>query len=112
MNLKFPVVDKYDEDVLMLVGPNTTYDKRLPIQVESFIIGKVIKMIDSQELEKLSQTWNQAHAITILLKSLQFDKEKNMIFNLNKEENNIITARRVVVPLLEIVEVKDMTNAQ
>ena len=56
----------------MIIGPSSKYGEIVPMQIGSFIMDKIVILIISQEIGNFLETWKQAHASTILSKSLNF----------------------------------------
>ena len=54
-------ITNYNEDVLLLVIPTTTYSEMALVMVGSKIIDKVLSLMTMGELEKVTMTWQQAH---------------------------------------------------
>ena len=60
-------INSLDQDVLMLISHTTThYHKRVPIQVGSRKIDKIVRSLTEDELKSLSQSWKLAYVSTIL----------------------------------------------
>ena len=57
VNLQIPGIRSYNEDVLLLVIPNTTYSEAVPVMVGSKIIDKVLSLMTMGELAKATITW-------------------------------------------------------
>ena len=57
VNLQIPGVRRYNEDVLLLAIPTTTYSKRVPVVVGSKIIDKTLSCMTAGELAKATATW-------------------------------------------------------
>ena len=56
VNLQIPYIKGYNEDVLLLVIPTTTYSKKVPVMVGSKIIDRVMGMIIKVELARATMT--------------------------------------------------------
>ena len=72
VNLKIPGISCYNEDVLLLVIPTTTYFKMVLVVVGSKIIDRALGLITKGELEKATMTRRQAHFGTVMPGSLEF----------------------------------------
>ena len=57
VNLQIPGVRRYNEDVLLLAIPTTTYSERVPVMVGSKIIDKTLSCMTAGELAKATATW-------------------------------------------------------
>ena len=71
VNLQIPGIRKYQEDVLLLVIPTTTYSKTVPVMMGSKIIDKALSLMTTGELAKATMTWRQVHFGAVLSGSLQ-----------------------------------------
>ena len=61
VNLQIPGIRDYNEDILLLVIPTTTYSRKVPVMLGSKIIDRVMGIIMRGELAKATVTWKQAH---------------------------------------------------
>ena len=61
VNLQIPGIRNYNEDVLLLVIPTTTYSKTVLVMVGTKIIDKALSLMTAGELAKATTTWRQAH---------------------------------------------------
>ena len=71
VNLQIPGIRNYNEDVLLLVIPTTTYSKMVPVMVGSKIIDKALSLMTVGELAVATMTWRQAHFGVVMSGSLQ-----------------------------------------
>ena len=71
VNLQIPGIKGYNEDILLLVIPSTTYSKYVSVMVGSKIIDRVMGMIMKGELARVTATWKQAHFSVVMSRSLQ-----------------------------------------
>ena len=71
VNLKVPGIKNYNEDVLLLVIPTTTYSETVPVMVGSKIIDRAMSLMTKWELSKVTMTWRQAHFRAVMSGSLQ-----------------------------------------
>ena len=71
VNLQIPGIKGYNEDVLLLVIPTTTYSKAVPAVVGTKIINKALSFMTMGELAKATMTWRQAHFGAVMMGSLQ-----------------------------------------
>ena len=56
-----PRDQNYNEDVLLLVIPTTTYSEMVPVMVGSKIIDRTMTLMTKGELTKVTTMWRQAH---------------------------------------------------
>ena len=71
INLQIPGMRGYNEDILLLVIPATTYSKKVPAMVWYKIIDRVMGMIMKGKLARATMTWKQAHSGVVLSGLLQ-----------------------------------------
>ena len=71
VNLQILGIRNYNEDVLLLVIPTTTYSKTVPVMVGTKIISKALILMTVGELAKATTMWRQAHFGAVMLGSLQ-----------------------------------------
>ena len=108
VRMHIPGIHSFDEDVLMLISHTTTdYHQRVPIQVGSCIIDQVTNCISEDELQSLSQSWKLAYISMIISKSaLVSDLE----LDLDQVKGNIVTSKKVKIPILQTKIVKGLTK--
>ena len=61
VNLQILGIKNYNEDVLLLVIPTTTYSEMVPVMVGSKIIDRAMSLMTKRELAKVTMMWIQAH---------------------------------------------------
>ena len=71
VNLQIPGITNYNEDVLLVVIPTTTYSKIALIVVGSKIIDRALSLMTKGELTKAATMWRQAHFGAVMSGSLQ-----------------------------------------
>ena len=71
VNLQIPGIKGYNEDVLLLVIPTTTYSEKLLVMVGSKIKDWVMGMMAKGELVRAAATWRQDHFSADMSGSLQ-----------------------------------------
>ena len=82
VNLQTPGIRNYNEDVLLLVIPITTYSEKVPVVVGSKIIDKALSVMTTGELAKVTTTWQQVHFGAVMSGLLQLShgrSDKNRI---------------------------------
>ena len=70
INLQILGIKNYNEDVLLLVIPTTTYFKKVPVMVGSKIIDQAMGVIIKWQLMKVTMTWRQTHFGAVMSGSL------------------------------------------
>ena len=76
VNWQIPGIRGYNDDVLVLVIPITTYPKKVLVVVGSKIIDRVMGMITKGELARATGTWKQAHFGAVMSESLQLPHKR------------------------------------
>ena len=71
VNLQISGIRNYNEDVLLLVIPTTTYSKMVLVVVGTKIIDKALSLLTMGELAKATTTRRQADFGAVMLGSLQ-----------------------------------------
>ena len=71
VNLQIPGIWNYNEDVMLLVIPTTTYSEKVSVMVGSEIINRVMGMIMKGKLARATMTWKEAHFSVVMSGSLQ-----------------------------------------
>ena len=92
VNLQIPRVRRYNEDVLLVAIPTTTYSERVPVVVGSKIIDKTLSCMTVGELAKATATWQQAHFGAVMSGPLQLShgsSEKLAKQNLSGESDPV-----------------------
>ena len=94
--LRIPEVKAFDQDVLLLIIPNSAHTQYTPITLGTLYIDLVIKLATEEELKTLNKQWQRSLVATKLTM-----KEAQV---LNIEEDQIVSKLDSDVKL-----VKDMT---
>ena len=92
VNLQILGIRRYNEDVLLLAIPTTTYSERVPVVVGSKIIDKALGCMTAGELAKATATWQQTHFGAVMSGSLQLfcsSSEKLAKQNLSGESDPV-----------------------
>ena len=71
VNLQIPGIKNYNEDVLLLVIPTTSYSEKVLVMVGIKIIDLAMRIIMKGELVKVTTTWKQTQFGTVMSGSLQ-----------------------------------------
>ena len=71
VNLQIPGIRGYNEDILLLVIPTTTYSDKVSVMVGPKVIDRVMGMIMKEELVRATTTWKQAHFGVVMSRFLQ-----------------------------------------
>ena len=95
VSLQIPGIKSYNEDVLLLVIPMTTYSEMVLVMVGSKIIDSAMSIITKGELMKMTMTWRQAHFGAVMSGSLQLP---HMGSNGTGVEKEVIHSSQGVTP--------------
>ena len=71
LNLQILGIRNYNEDVLLLVIPTTTYSKTVPLVVGTKIIDKALSLMTVGEIARATTTWRQAQFEAVRSRLLQ-----------------------------------------
>ena len=126
VKLQIPGITNYNENVLLLVIPTTTYSKMVPFMIGSKIIDKTLSLMTKGELTKATMTWRQAHFGAVMSGLLQLscmslnksgveeqvshpsqssDPVEVRKFCLNNIRGPVCTTQKVTIPLFGTVSV-------
>ena len=108
INIKIPKVPCYQEDVLLLVIPNSIYGHRVPVQIGTKVIGKVMSVISPEELEQADKAWQIAYFSMVTANKISTTDSKT--FSATKLNSDIVTTKLVKVLPFESTEVKGLTK--
>ena len=59
-HLKIPEVKAFDQDVLLLIIPNSAHTQCTPITLGTLHIDKVIRLATERELKNLNKQWQRS----------------------------------------------------
>ena len=66
-NLQIPRVDKYRENILLLVLPNYLYGRKVPVQIGTKVIDRVLQWIPDGKIIEAHGAWKRAQASAALM---------------------------------------------
>ena len=92
VNLQIPGIWGYNEDVLLLAIPTTTYAERVPVIMGSKIINRALGCMTVGELARATVTWWQAHFGAVMSGLLQLShssSEKLTAENSSRDNNPV-----------------------
>ena len=133
VNLQIPGIQHYNEDVLMLDIPTTTYSQVVPVMVGSKIIDKALSVRTKGKLKKAATMWRQAHFGVVMSGSLQLShtkpsktgKEEEIIhspierdpvevqkFSLDDVKGLVHTTQKVTIQLFSTISVHANTSVK
>ena len=133
VNLQILGIRNYNENVLLLVIPTTTYSEIVLVMVGSKIINKALSLMTMGKLAKATTTWRQAHFGAVMSGLLQLfcdSSDKNKIeertkcpsqrsdpaevqkFWLDDVKGPVCTTKKVTIPLFGTINVWANTSVR
>ena len=113
VNLKINDLWKFNEDVLMLVIKDSTYAQRVPIQLGTLHIDRVLDTIDQKEMKKLSKCWHRGQLASLLAnKSAQFKSEEESKFKLDQVKGTVKLTRSIELKPFETTHVQAISKVK
>ena len=98
----------YNEDVLLMVIPNSEYWDRVPIRVRTRIIGEVISAMTPREAKEADEVWWQAYySLIIAQKSGVVSGSDVSAINV---KSIVTTTKNIKVPLFGTIGAKGITK--
>ena len=64
--LRIPKIKAFDNDILLLIVPDSTHTHHTPITLGTLHIGMAIKLAMKKELESLNKQWKRSLIVTKL----------------------------------------------
>ena len=106
VQLKIPEVKAFDQDVLLLIVPDSAHTQYTPISLGTLHIDMAIKLATEKELETLNKQWQRSLVATKLtMKEAQvLDIEEAQI--ISRLNSNVKLIRDTVVGPFETVDTK------
>ena len=71
VNLQISGIQHYNEDLLLLLIPTTTYSQMVQVMVGSKIIDRALSMMTKGDLKKVTTMWRQPHFGAVMSGLLQ-----------------------------------------
>ena len=66
VHLRIPEVKAFEEDVLLLIVPNSTHTQSTPITLGTLHIDMSIKLATEEELRNLNKQWQRSLVVPVL----------------------------------------------
>ena len=105
VGLSIPKIPNYEEQVLMLViKDQSNYSRRVPIQIGTRIIDRVVGQLKSEELEGLAEEWKAAYLSTVVSYAVVGARDEGDSFSLEQVEGPVRLTEDVIVPPNDSVE--------
>ena len=106
VQLKIPEVEAFDQDVLLLIVPDSTHTQYTPITLGTLHIDMAIKLGTEKELETLNKQWQRSLVATKLTmgEAQVLDVEEEQI--ISRLDSNVKLIRDTILGPFEIVETK------
>ena len=110
VNLKLPDIQKYNQNVVMLIVNDSQFGTKVPIQLGTNIIDEALRVITDKELEKGEQQWRRAKLSSAISKTAEVKTNEEAVLDLKGVNGDVRTTKKVVIPLLETVQVHGLTK--
>ena len=106
VHLRIPEVEAFDQDVLLLIIPNSAHTKYTPITLGTLHIDMAIKLATEEELKTLNKQWQRSSVATKLtMKEVQvLNIEEAPI--VSKLDSNVKLVKDMTIHPFETVEAK------
>ena len=106
VHLEIPEVKVFDQDVLLLIVPNSTPTQSTPITLGTLHIDMAIKLATEEELRNLNKQWQRSLVATKLtMKEVQvLDVEEAQI--VSQLVSNVKLDRDITLGPFETIEMK------
>ena len=106
VHLRIPEVKAFDQDVLLLIIPNSAHTQYAPITLGTLHIDMVIKLATEKELKNLNKQWQRGLVATKLtMKEVQIlNTEEAQI--VSKLDSNVKLVKDMTISPFETVEAK------
>ena len=110
VNLKLPDIQKYNQNVVMLIVNDSQFGTKVPIQLGTNIIDEALRVITDKELEKGEQQWRRAKLSSAISKTAEVKTNEEAVLDLKGVNGDVRTTKKVVIPPLETVQVHGLTK--
>ena len=111
VNLKFPGIAAFDEDVLMMVIEDDEYGDRVPVQVGTLHIDRAIELITEEEYNKMGTEWKRTRISRYMgSKSARVSKEK--VFTLDQVKGPVKLTKKLKIGPFDTVKVPGLTKVR
>ena len=83
VRLKIPEVEAFDQDILLLIVPESAHTQYTPITIATLHIDMAIRLATAKELETLNKQWQRSFVATKLTmkKAQVLDVEETQIIS-------------------------------
>ena len=72
VHLRIPEVKAFDQDVLLVIAPNSTHTQSTPITLRTLHIDMAVKLATEEELRNLNKQWQRSLVATkFIMKEVQ-----------------------------------------
>ena len=105
-HLRIPEIKAFDNDVLLLIVPNSAHTMHTPITLGTLHIDMAIKLATMKELENLNKQWKRSLIATKLtMKEVQIVNQEDIQI-MSKIDSTVKIARNITIVPFENIEVK------
>ena len=98
VNLKLPDIQKYNQNVVMLIVNDGRFGTKVPIQLGTNIINEALRVITDKELEKGEQQWRRAKLSSAISKTAEVKTNEEAVLDLKGVNGDVGTTKKVVIP--------------
>ena len=129
VNLQIPGIRGYNEDVLLLAIPTTTYTEGVPVVVGLKIIDRALSCMTAGELACATATWQQAHFGAVMSGWLQLShssldklkvesssRENDPVevqkYQLDGVKGAVCTIQKVTIPPFQTITIKAIAGVK
>ena len=111
-NLQIPKVDQYNEDILLLVLPSNPYGRKVPVQIGTRVIDRVLQLVPDGEIIEAHEAWRRAQASVALMAGMVQVGEQppGKRFRLEDAEGPVAASKAIIVPPFETIKVQGITK--
>ena len=111
VTLRIPEVAGFKKDVLMMVIDDDEYGKRVPIQLGTLHIDKIIEQATPEEFASLGKAWERAR-MSSYIGGKAVRLQEGTDFCLDQIKGDIKLTKDVVIKPFEAVRVQDITKVR
>ena len=110
VNLWIPQFPQYEEMILMLVISDSQFIYGIPIQIGTWVIRKVMQMVNVHNFNKLSEVGRNKYGSTVMAGQLAFGETAKNVFDLSTIRGCITASKEVILSPLEMQTVPGVSK--
>ena len=112
INLGIPEIAAFDEDVLMLVIPDNSYNKKVPVQLGILHIDRALELATEEELKGLDQNWQRGRLASNLSARTAALITDDSEFNLDKVDGTVKLTKSIQIAPHQTVHVQGLSKVR